>query len=387
MDAGSSAGTRAARADDLYVDTPEALGALTARLDGTPWVALDTEFLREKTYRARLCLLQLSAPGIVACIDPLALADLAPLQQLLLNPGIVKILHAARQDLEILHQLWGSIPMPVFDTQIAAALLGPTDQIGYGRLVADLLGIELDKGHARTDWSRRPLAPAQLHYAADDVRYLGEVYAIQRDALEAHGRQAWFEDECRRLGEPSTYETDPQDAWLRLKGVYRLQGAQLGAAKALAAWREVEAVRTDRPRRWILADEPLLDIARHMPDTPETLGKIHNLPPSTLRRHGAALIEAAARARMQPREAWPILPARPQLDDAQSILAERLMEMLRRASESANIAPAMLATRREIERAATGETDLPVMRGWRAELLGDELRAFVARARNAPGAT
>lgn len=375
---------RGARADDLYVDTPEALAALTARLSGTPWIALDTEFLREKTYRARLCLLQLSAPGIVACIDPLTLGDLTPLKQLLLDHGIVKVLHAARQDLEIMYQLWGSIPLPVFDTQIAASLLGPADQIGYGRLVAELLGIELDKGHARTDWSRRPLAPAQLHYAADDVRYLGEIYMTQRNALEARGRLAWFEDECRRLGEPATYETDPQDAWLRLKGVYRLQGAQLAAARALAAWRETEASRADRPRRWILADELLLDIARHMPDTPEALGKIRNLPPSTLRRHGAALIEVTARARAQPHEAWPELPARPQLDDAQSILAERLMEMLKQVSESANIAPAMLATRREIERAATGETQLPVMRGWRAELLGDELCAFVARTRIAP---
>ncbi|OBS08037.1 ribonuclease D [Acidihalobacter prosperus] len=373
----SAVAQRVPNEQDLYVDTPDALATLAERLNDTPWLAVDTEFLREKTYRARLCLIQIAAPGIVACIDPLALPDLDPLRPLFRAPGVVKVLHAARQDLEILYQLWDEIPAPVFDTQIAAALLGHGEQIGYGRLVAETLDVTLEKGHARTDWSQRPLDPAQIHYAADDVRYLGELYAMQHSALVARGRLSWLDDDFRRLGEPATYVTDPEDAWRRLKGVNHLQGVQLSIARALAAWRERQAMDSDRPRRWILADEPLLDIARRAPASRPALQQIRGLPETVVARHGEALLEIVALAVARPESEWPALDERLVLTPEQEALSDLLMAALRLEAGRQDIAPALLATRRELERLAGGDHDLPVMQGWRAHVVGHTLRAVI----------
>lgn len=368
---------RVPNAEDLYIDTPEALAALASRLTDAPWLAIDTEFLREKTYRARLCLIQLAAPGIVACVDPLVLPDIDALRPILCNKGITKILHAAHQDLEILYQLWGEIPMPVFDTQIAAALLGQGEQIGYGRLVAEAIDVTLDKGHARTDWSQRPLDPAQIHYAADDVRYLGELYAQQHTALSARGRLSWLGDDFRRLGDPDTYTTDPEAVWHRLNGVHHLQGVQLSIAQSLAAWRERQAQVADRPRRWILADEPLIDIARRPPASRDMLQRIRGLPDAVVGRHGDTLLRLVAEARERPESEWPILADRLALSPEQEALADLLMATLRLEARRQDIAPAMLATRRELEHLASGKTDLPVMQGWRAHVVGHALRAVI----------
>lgn len=366
---------RIGHAHDLYIETPEALAALCRRLAGSPWLALDTEFIRERSYRARLCLLQIASPDLVACIDPLALPDLAPLRGLLAAADTVKVLHAAHQDLEILYQLYGEVPTPVFDTQIAAALLGQGDQIGYGRLVADLLGIELAKDHARTDWAQRPLDPAQVRYAADDVRYLGEIYLAQHERLAALGRGDWLEDDFRRLSDPASYRVDPQAQWKRLRGIQHLRGRQLCAAQALAAWREQLAQDADRPRRWILADDVLVDLARRMPRNAAALARIRGLPERTLERHGDTLVDLFEQARKRPESECPQAAERLVLTPDQEALADLLMATLRVEAQRQNIGPAMLATRRELERLAVGETDLPVLRGWRAKLVGDTLLA------------
>ncbi|APZ44488.1 ribonuclease D [Acidihalobacter ferrooxydans] len=362
-------------ADDLYIDAPEALAALCARLQTSPWLALDTEFIRERTYRARLCLIQVATPDLVACIDPLTLPDLEPLRDILMATGTLKVLHAAHQDLEILYQLFGTVPQPVFDTQIAAALLGTGEQIGYGRLVADRLGIELDKGHARTDWTKRPLDPEQIRYAADDVRYLGEIFMAQRDQLDALGRSDWLQDDFERLSAPATYSIDPQSQWKRLRGIQHLHGSQLCIAQALAAWREDVAQQADRPRRWILADDVLLDIARRMPRDTSALSRIRGMPERVLERHGQILLETVARARARPANECPQPASRLVLSPEQEALADLLMATLRIEAERHRIGVAMLATRREIERIVIGEENLPVFQGWRARLVGDTLRA------------
>ena len=362
-------------AHDLYVDTPDTLITLCERLAGTPWLALDTEFIRERTYRARLCLIQVASAELVACIDPLALPDLDPLRELLSAPDTVKVLHAAHQDLEIFHQLFGAVPAPVFDTQIAAALLGLGEQMGYGRLVAELLGVELEKGHARTDWAQRPLDPEQVSYAADDVRYLGEIYLEQRERLAALGRSDWLDEDFRRLSDPASYALDPQTQWTRLRGIQHLRGRQLCAAQALAAWREELAQQADRPRRWILADEVLVDLARRMPCDTAALGRLRGLPERTLERHGSAILELLEQARARPEEDCPQPAERLVLTPDQEALADLLMATLRIEAGRQHIGPAMLATRRELERLASGADDLPVLRGWRAKLVGDTLLA------------
>ena len=193
----------------LYVDSPAALGDLCNRLAGAEWIAVDTEFLREKTYYPQLCLLQVGTPAVTACVDPLALTDLGPLLDLLYDPAIAKVFHACHQDLEIFYNLRGSVPGPVFDTQIAAPLLGHPEQMGYAGLVEALLGVTLEKAHARADWTRRPLPESQLRYAADDVIYLAQLYPVLRAELAKHGRLQWLADDFAALGDPERYASHP----------------------------------------------------------------------------------------------------------------------------------------------------------------------------------
>ncbi len=253
--------------DIRYIDTSAALRELCGQLRGNPWLTLDTEFLREKTYYPRLCLLQVATPELVACIDPLALEDLSPLLDVIYDDSITKVMHAARQDMEIFFHLRHTLPSPVFDTQIAALLLGYPDQIGYGNLVKETLGIELEKLHTRTDWSRRPLSDEQIRYAADDVFHLAQVYRHLVGKLTELGRLDWLSDDFARLTQVDLYRNDPAQAWLKVRGGNRLRGAGLAVLQALAQWRETLARDQDRPRGWLLRDDELVEIARHLPGT------------------------------------------------------------------------------------------------------------------------
>jgi ribonuclease D len=226
-----------------YIDTPSGLDAFCKQISTAEWIALDTEFLREKTYYPKLCLLQIATPDTVACIDPIALDDLSPVLDVIFDEGITKVMHSGRQDMEIFFNIHGKPPSPIFDTQIAALLLGYADQIGYANLVKEMLGIELDKLHTRADWSLRPLSADQLKYAADDVVYLAEIYRKMTAQLTEMGRLAWLAGDFERLTSPELYGNPPGQAWLKVKGGNRLKGASLSVLQALAEWRAGGSVR------------------------------------------------------------------------------------------------------------------------------------------------
>ena len=284
----------------FYLADQPALTEFCAGLRGIPWLALDTEFIREQTYYAQLCLIQVASPDRIACIDPLALPSLEPLLEILYDPAITKILHAAYQDLEIFHDLNGHVPAPVFDTQLAATALSYGDQVGYANLAWQMLGVDLEKTHTRVNWQQRPLQPEWLAYAADDVRYLGEIYQRQQALLAEQGRIGELTESFAALADPARYESLPQEAWRRVRDHRRLRrNSQQAVLRALAAWREKQAIDHDRPRRWILHDGPLLDMARRMPTDLDQLAQIRGLPTTTLRRHGQALLALIAAAQAE----------------------------------------------------------------------------------------
>ncbi|MGB7933171.1 MAG: ribonuclease D [Gammaproteobacteria bacterium] len=361
-----------------YINTPAALMELCVQLRGNPWLALDTEFLREKTYYPKLCLLQIATPELVACIDPLALEDLSPLLDVIYEDGITKVLHAARQDMEIFFHLRNTLPSPVFDTQIAALLLGFPDQIGYGNLVKGTLGIELEKLHTRTDWSRRPLSDEQIHYAAEDVFYLAQVYPCLVEKLSGLGRLDWLSEDFVRLTQVELYNNDPAQAWLKVRGSNRLKGAGLSVLQALAEWRETVARDQNRPRGWLLRDDELVEIARHQPGTPAALGAIRGLHERFIDKHGARLLELVAEARE--RAPKPLsstgLPVR--LSPLQDALVDAMMAVVRVSGAENALNPAVLASRKQLEQLATGAPDSEVLHGWRGQLVGQRLQALLA---------
>jgi ribonuclease D len=358
------------------IQAPDEFDAALFRLRGADRLALDTEFMRERTYHPQLCLVQIATDADCLLIDPLAGLDLRPLHELLQERQRPKILHAARQDLEVLSRSGGAVPGPLFDTQIAAALLGYPAQVGYAELVARQVGHSIDKGQTRTDWSRRPLTAAQLAYAADDVRHLLTLHAELKSALAAKGRDLWAEAETASLEDPGLYRTDPADAWRRLKGLQRLQPAEQASARALAQWRETRALESDRPRGWILSDEALYALATREIATIDALATVPSLPPAVVRKRGEELLALLERARSDLSIPIKSPPRRPTSDE--QALAAALLQIVRDTAAALGIASELLATRRDIEAIAFGSVDLaqsPVLRGWRASILGDPIVA------------
>ncbi|MDX1497088.1 MAG: ribonuclease D [Salinisphaeraceae bacterium] len=335
----------------------------------SPWLAIDTEFVREKTYYPELCLIQLATEqGDIACIDTLAIDDLRPLFDLFANPAITKILHAVSQDLEVLYQAGAPQIQPLFDTQVAAGLLGMADQIGYAGLVEKLTGVTLAKGHARTDWSRRPLSNEQLAYAADDVRYLGQLYSQLTAQLDEQARGDWLREDMQAISQPANYEVDTSQIWRRLKGLGRLPAQAQHRAAKLAAWREKQAIESNRPRRWILADAELLELANQAPDS---LAELQALPlhEKFIQRHAETILPLLAE-----QESDQLLVKDWQKPSPEEKATQkRLKAKLREVAEQLEIGPALLATRSDIEGLQQGQRDLPVLRGWRKGVIGDAL--------------
>ncbi|MCW9023465.1 MAG: ribonuclease D [Gammaproteobacteria bacterium] len=356
----------------LYIDTDSALSELCQQLKAAPYIALDTEFIREKTYSAHLCLIQIATGDIIACVDPIKLDNIDALMDVLYDRNIIKIFHAARQDLEIFFDMRGSIPGPIFDSQIAATLLGQSDQIGYANLVNALLNVELDKGQSRTDWSRRPLDEAQLRYAADDVRYLLQLYPIIINSLKEQDRLNWLDDDFVELENPSLYELHPEVVWKKVSGHNRLKGVQLAVVKQLAGWREQQALKRDRPRKWIIADDVITTLARIAPTKPAELEKIRGLTPQTIKHDGDALLEEIEKGKNLPKDQWPEIKFKKATLN-QECMTDILMASLRMQCKQHGISPAIISNRKELEKMAMGERELPVLQGWRKHIAGDTL--------------
>lgn len=352
-------------------DSPS-VAALAARLAEAPWIALDTEFLRERTYRPQLCLLQLATAREALCVDPLADVRLEPLTPVLASATVPKILHAARQDLEVLWPVFGPV-MPVFDTQIAAALTGLPAQIGYSELVRRMLGVELAKAETRTDWSRRPLSAAQLHYAIDDVAHLGPLRDALGEKLDRLGRLSWLEAELQGLADPARLFVAPEKAHERLRWSGELDPDRARLAQRLAAWREQRASDKNRPRTWILDDAALRAITLRVPRSREALAAIEELTPGFIERSGEAILRLIAETELP--QVLPPPAARGRPDPAVQAHVKRLSDIVQRRARELELAPEVLATRRELESIVRGERDAEVLQGWRREVIGAELLA------------
>jgi ribonuclease D len=354
------------------IETAEALTAYAASVAPVPALALDTEFMREKTYRADLCLLQLADEGSAVCIDPIAVPDLTALAPVLGSPDCVKVMHAARQDLEVLLPAVGLV-RPVFDTQVAAALAGFPAQIGYAELARSILGVELDKAHTRTDWSRRPLSAEQQEYALDDVRHLLALRASLLETLRDRGRLAWLEEELAALANADALRVAPEDAWKKVKGLPSLDPARQQLAQNLAAWRERRADERNRPRGWILDDISLREIVVRLPRSREALAALPEMQESVVRKCGDELLGLVQEAGIA--EPPPPLPRRERPDPAVLATVKRLAEIAAAAATELGIGQEVLATRRELEKLAGGRQDVSLLRGWRKSVIGEKLLA------------
>ncbi len=357
----------------VFVTTAAQLAEVCAVFTQHDAIAVDTEFTREKTYYPQLGLIQIASTDLVACIDPIAISDLTPLQTLFTAPTLTKVLHAARQDLEVVWQRLQVIPAPLFDTQLGAAFLGLHEQMSYAALITHYLGINLPKAHTRADWCQRPLSTEQLHYAADDVRYLIAVYPQLLTALRDKGRLVWCRHECDQLGGLVCTEPNPDDLWQNVGGQQRLEPQQLAVLRTLTRWREQFARQSNRPRQWILRDEVLLSLAQQAPQTREQLQAIEALPPATLQRHGEILLNLIAAALALPPEQWPVANNYIPLTPAQKSQISSLSAKLRQLAEQHHIATPLLATRRDLEHLLIHHQTIPLLQDWRYELAGKTL--------------
>ena len=359
------------------VSDSRAVGELCRRLAEEPYVCVDTEFMRERTYYSRLCLVQLAGAHDAVAIDALAPdIDLAPVLDLMNNPGVIKVLHACRQDLEIFHDRTGTVPAPVFDTQVAAMVCGFGESVSYDALVHNLTDIRIDKGSRYTDWARRPLSDAQLAYAISDVTGLRRVYEILHERLRTSGRADWLEEELAGVTDPGTYAIDPREYWRRVK-VRNRSPRFLALVRELAAWRESEARRRDRPRAWIMRDDVLLAIAARAPRTVEQLAGVRNVSERVASgRSGRDLLDAVARARALPDQACPQLPA-PPAASSRTAIVDLLRVLLKLKSEQHSVAARLIATSADLDAIAEHDdaADTPALRGWRARIFGDDALA------------
>jgi ribonuclease D len=352
----------------------ESLAALCERLARSPFVAVDTEFMRENTYWPDLCLFQIANSEEAAAIDPKAEGiDLTPLLSLLVNnEHVIKVFHAGGQDIEIIFNLTGGTPHPIFDTQIAAMALGLGEQIGYSNLCESLLGKTLDKGARFTDWGRRPLEARQIDYAIGDVTHLAVLFPKMLERLRRTGRGGWLDQEMERIADPANYLNDPAVAWKKVR-VQSRKPEVLGRLKAVAAWREIEARSKNLPRGRIMKDETLADVALHPPASQEKLGQVRGLSPSWRTNDiGARLMEALANA--DPLAASELPPRddkSPGLGKEGALIADLLKLLLKIRSRESNVAPRLIARSDELEQLAAGRREgLAILEGWRFEEFG-----------------
>ncbi|TCS60366.1 ribonuclease D [Varunaivibrio sulfuroxidans] len=351
------------------------LSAFCARHGATPFITVDTEFMRETTYWPILCLIQVAAPDEAVIIDPLAPGmDLSPLFDLLLAPNIIKVFHAARQDMEIFYRLMGSLPHPIFDTQIAAMVCGFGDSVGYENLISRLTNARIDKSSRFTDWSLRPLSERQLSYALADVTHLREAYGKLKAQLENSGRGSWLDAEMNILTTPTTYEADPYTVFRRIK-VRNPRPRFLGVLRELAAWRELEARKRDLTRNRVLRDDPLVEIAHHTPKNSEDLARTRGLTAKQAHgEFGKGILDAVQKGLALPDSALPRAHEKVDLPQGIKPTAELLKVLLKTKCEHSGVAQKLIASSADIDLiAGFGEkADVPALTGWRAEVFGDD---------------
>ncbi|GGD01072.1 ribonuclease D [Aquisalinus flavus] len=357
----------------LIITDTAALAEFCAGLRQHPYVAVDTEFMREKTYFSQLCLIQAASPAEAAIIDPLADGlDLAPFLEMLADPAVTKVFHAARQDVEIFFQIMQSVPQPLFDTQIAAMACGYGDQIGYEPLVRTITGKSVDKGSRFTDWSRRPLSDRQLEYAIGDVTHLRDVYDALSSELARTDRLPWVMEEMEALLSPSLYFVQPENAWKRLK-LRNTKRKELGPLIKIAEWREAEAQKRDVPRARILKDDALFELARQTPESPQDLARARGIP-NGFERSGAAkgLLGAITDGKNIPKGDLPDIDRPRNLPQVPADVLDLLRVLLARQCKEYDVAPKLIASVADLEEIARDDNaDVPAMKGWRREVFGD----------------
>jgi ribonuclease D len=375
---------------NLIADSAE-LQAFCARLAGADFITVDTEFLRDSTYWPKLCLLQIAGPQEedVAAVDPLAEGlDMAPVFALFDDPSIVKVLHSARQDMEIFFHMTGRLPAPIFDTQVAAMVCGFGDSVGYDTLARKLTGAQIDKSSRFTDWSRRPLAQRQLTYALADVTHLRTIYRKLARRLQKSGRATWLDEEMAILASPETYRLEPDEAWKRLK-TRSSDRRYLAVMRALANWREVEAQQRDVPRGRVLRDEQLFDIAAHRPTTEEELARSRGVSRDLARgRIGKAILEAVAGALALPESELPKAEPKQQSVNGIGPLMDLLKVMLKLRCEEHDVAQKLIASTADLEQIAiSDDAEVMALKGWRYDIFGRDALALKhgAVARSASG--
>ena len=353
------------------ITTTDALAAFCKPLADAEFITVDTEFMRERTYWPKLCLAQVAGPEDAAAIDALAEGiDLSPLDELMANPRVLKVFHAARQDLEIFYLRMNKVPAPLFDTQVAAMVCGHGEAASYESLATKLAKAKIDKSSRFTDWSRRPLSERQITYALSDVTHLRLVYEKLKRQLDKTGRLPWIAEEMAVLNEPATYRADPEQAWRRLKP----RGASprlLAVLREVAAWRERTAQRIDIPRQRLLRDEQLLEIASHAPRTTDELGATRGLGRGFAEGwQGRELLEAIEKARNLPDSELPVRDRAPEQLRAPGAVVDLLRTLLRLKAEQAGVAGRLVANAEDLDRVAAGKRDVAVLKGWRHEVFG-----------------
>ena len=362
----------------MLVENDAQLKDFLALCENSSYMAIDTEFLREKTYYAKLCLIQVAVEGCTAIIDPFTIEDLSVMAPVLTNQNVVKIFHASSQDIEILYHETGVVPDPVFDTQVAAALLGKSQQASYAALVQSFCQVTLPKKDSFTDWSRRPLSPSQVEYAADDVTYLPRIYHDMIEELNEKGRLSWLNDAFAEISNPKKYEVDPRNRYRKLKRVNQLSQRQMAAAREFAAWREERAQKLNIPRKWVVSDEQIVEACRREPRSLDELYMVRGLKESLKSGDARHVLQLINKGLTCPEEDLPQTKTNQRSEANVDIAVDLMNAIVRLRARENKIAPQTLAPHAELMKLARGhDEDCELLKGWRYHVVGKELSDFL----------
>lgn len=362
----------------MLIDDDSQLKAFVKRCCTSPYMAIDTEFLREKTYYARLCLIQVAIEGEVAIIDPFAIKDITLLNDALTSPGVVKIFHASSQDIEILYHETGVVPRPVFDTQVAAALLGKSQQASYSSLVSSYCSVNLPKKDSFTDWSQRPLKDSQIRYAADDVVYLPQIYYDMVEVLNEKNRLHWLDEAFEEISSPEKYEIKPEERYRKLRRVNQLNAQQMAAAREFAAWRELKAQKINVPRKWIVSDEQIVEACRREARTIDELFMVRGMRESLRAEDARQAVACIKKGLSCPKEQLPQVHEKPKNEHNVDIVVDLMNAVVHLRARENHIAPQTLAPQAELMKLARGHDDeCELLKGWRYKVIGKELKELL----------